>query len=69
MLGNIELTNRGFQKIIFKDSYNVNCSLQESSSVIPRIWLGVHELRMNLDIEKTEELIKHLQNWVDKQTF
>ncbi len=34
-------TNRGFQRVEFKDSNNVECSLQESSSMSePKIWIG-----------------------------
>ena len=37
-----EFTIRGFTINYFNDDYNVKCSLQESSSVEPHIWLGVH---------------------------
>lgn len=35
-------TNRGFELNHFADDYGVDCSLQESSSAEPHIWLGVH---------------------------
>lgn len=35
-------TDRGFEIIHFDDDYGVDCTLQESSSVEPHIWLGVH---------------------------
>lgn len=35
-------TVRGFEVVHFLDDYGVDCSLQESSSVDPHIWLGVH---------------------------
>lgn len=34
--------NRGFEIQHFQDSYGLDCSIQESSSVEPHIWLGVH---------------------------
>lgn len=46
MLGEIEETERGFQIINFKDYYNIECSLQQSSLAIYQktgtsaIWLG-----------------------------
>ena len=36
-------TARGFEVQHFADDYGVDCSLQESSSVVPHIWLGVHK--------------------------
>lgn len=36
-------TNRGFEIHHFKDDYGADCSIQESSSVEPHIWLGVHK--------------------------
>jgi len=36
-------TSRGFELQYFQDDYDVQCSIQESSSVVPHIWLGVHE--------------------------
>lgn len=36
-------TNRGFELQFFTDDYGSECSIQESSSVIPHIWLGVDE--------------------------
>lgn len=34
-------TKRGFDVLTFYDDYNIECSLQESSSVEPHIWLGI----------------------------
>jgi len=34
-------TQRGFSYFEFRDDYNAECSLQESSSVDPHIWLGM----------------------------
>lgn len=58
-------TNRGFSIISFKDCYNQECSLQESSSAEEsRIWLGVHENRMHLNQEQVKELLPFLQRFV-----
>ena len=35
-------TNRGFTINYFEDDYGEICSLQQSSSVEPHIWLGIH---------------------------
>lgn len=42
-------TQRGFKRTDFKDCYGANCSIQESSSIEPRIWLGENNNRMILD--------------------
>lgn len=36
-------TNRGFEREEFHDDYGLECSIQESSAVIPHIWLGVNQ--------------------------
>ena len=35
-------TNRGFERQDFYDDFGLECSIQESSSAIPHIWLGVN---------------------------
>lgn len=42
----IKTTNRGFGRIEFKDGSGDDCSLQESSSVTPHIWLGIDNVRV-----------------------
>lgn len=39
-------TNRGFGLLLFEDDYGEECSLQESSSVEPHVWLGMDNPRM-----------------------
>jgi hypothetical protein len=40
----IDVTNRGFQRIVFDDRNGVNCSLQESSLATDyAIWLGCND--------------------------
>ena len=36
------VTQRGFGRFEFVDSYGAQCSIQESSSDEPRIWLGIN---------------------------
>lgn len=45
-------TERGFGRIEFIDDYGEKCSIQESSSVIERIWLGID--RVNPQIMKSD---------------
>ena len=35
-------TVRGFEIQYFQDDNGLACSIQESSSIVPHIWLGVH---------------------------
>ena len=35
-------TNRGFERQDFYDDFGLECSIQESSAVVPHIWLGVN---------------------------
>lgn len=39
----MKLTNRGFEIIQFSDANDAQCSLQQSSSVEPHIWLGCND--------------------------
>lgn len=39
-----EKTSRGFTIYRFKDSYGVDCSLQKSSSVDDKIWIGANDI-------------------------
>ena len=41
--GDIEITQRGFGVIKFKDAYGCECSIQESSADGPYLWLGPSE--------------------------
>lgn len=71
-------TSRGFQLIKFRDLYDAECSLQESSLATEcAIWFGcdknaVHSVtgeelspRMHLTQEQVAALIPHLQRFVD----
>ena len=41
---NKRLTKRGFELYEFEDSYGCKCNLQESSNIIPHIWLGLEKI-------------------------
>lgn len=59
------ITERGFDLIEFKDSYNKECSLQESSMApLDKIWLGTVGNRMHLDQKQVAELLPYLENFV-----
>lgn len=71
-------TNRGFELIDFKDAGGHLCSLQESSSTVPRIWVGMNKgthiegqccARMHLDIETAKEVVKYMQRWIETGSF
>ena len=42
-LGEANPTNRGFQRIEFKDEYGLGCSLQISSATGSYLWLGLND--------------------------
>jgi hypothetical protein len=76
----VKKTSRGFEFVEFKDSYGEKCSLQESSNVIPHVWLGCEENgkfhmgdylspRMHLDQKQVRELVKFLTNWLKTGSF
>ena len=50
-------TNRGFEIQHFIDDYGVDCSIQESSSVDPHIWLGVNNPRISIMYKDRDKLI------------
>lgn len=49
-------TNRGFEYIEFTDDYGQKCSIQESSSVTPRIWIGVNDANPRVMASDAEKL-------------
>ena len=51
-----EKSNRGFSMLWFEDDYGVECSLQESSSIEPHIWLGVHNPTHKIRFKDSERL-------------
>ena len=76
----ITKTQRGFERIDFKDDYGESCSLQQSSSVDPHIWLGCNENgkfhlgeflspRMHLNPNQVKKLVEFLSNWLERGSF
>jgi len=56
-----DYTIRGFGIYRFKDSYGVDCNIQLSSSVEPRIWIGCKDMDIKIGYPWTkisEEEIK-----------
>jgi hypothetical protein len=71
----VELTGRNFEIIRFRDRYDVECSLQQSSLAefeppgSSAVWLGVEDNRMHLDLEQVKSLMKVLSRWVESGSF
>lgn len=71
----IRRTPRGFEKIEFLDYYNEEAELQQSSVALTEqpgwgaIWLGQPGHRMHLEYSQVQELMKHLQAWIDTGSF
>jgi len=40
----------------FKDDYDVECSIQLSSSIVPHIWLGVHRPEISIGYKDAQRL-------------
>ena len=57
-------TNRGFERINFRDLYGNLCSIQESSNVIETIWLGVDNNRMILDKKLSWKIVIRLLKFI-----
>lgn len=49
------VTNRGFKLIQFYDDYDELCDIQESSNIIPHIWLGTHSANPKIMASKVQE--------------
>ena len=60
----IDYTERGFRIAAFKDRNGELCSIQESSSVTPSIWLGCGSDRMHLSQKMAKNLIPLLEHFV-----
>lgn len=73
-LGKVQCTNRGFEIIEFKDRYDQECTLQQSSLAeyaepgTSAVWLGQDD-RMHLDRKQVAALIVDLQTWLDTGSF
>lgn len=52
-----KVTQRGFNKLIFKDSYGVGCRIQESSSAMQAcIWLGIEDVDPKIMASQAKDL-------------
>ena len=61
----IKYTGRGFRFATFKDRYGESCSIQESSSVVPSLWLGADENRMHLSQKMVKDLLPLLTHFAE----
>ena len=74
-LGKVRRTERGFEIISFKDCYENDCSLQQSSLAdydtpgTSAVWLGIGLNRMHLDLEQVKGLVIVLSRWVKYGSF
>jgi len=70
-------TNRNFGYIDFKDNYKQECSIQESSNVIPHLWIGIEKdlegedvnQRMHLNVKQIKKIIPILQYFVENESL
>ncbi len=62
-------TNRGFNVLTFYDDYNIECSLQKSSSVVDHIWLGIDRAKPIIMCSDARKLglsyAKYANGWQD----
>jgi len=74
-LGEVKITERGFQYVKFRDMHDVLCSIQQSSLAknetpgTSAIWLGIEDHRMHLDTKLVRCLITVLEQWLANGTF
>lgn len=57
------VTNRHFERLDFKDMYDNECSIQESSNIEKSIWVGTNENRMIIKQEDCLEIALYLLNF------
>lgn len=61
------VTQRGFWLTDFRDTYGQSCSIQQSSSVNPRVWVGVDCCRMHLSPAQARGLAARLIAFADAE--
>lgn len=61
----IKYIGRGFRIASFKDRYGESCSILESSSVTPSLWLGVDGNRMHLSQKMVKDLLPLLTHFAE----
>lgn len=60
-------TQRGFEHTSFRDYYGQACSVQMSSLVVPRLWVGVDCCRMHLTPAQARGLAERLLAFADAE--
>lgn len=60
-----KINSRHFVTAGFTDTYGCDCFIQESSSVLPRLWLGTRANPMHIDRKTAEALIPLLSYFVN----
>lgn len=76
----VRKTSRGFDIIDFKDYYDEECSIQQSSMVGDNkdsltkpgtflVWLGAGKNRMHLNRKQVTGLIKVMKHWLKTGTL
>lgn len=62
------MTNRGFCRVVFEDSYGEPCSLQMSSNMEPNVWLGLDEVTPTVEARRASSVgvfTAETTGWVD----
>jgi hypothetical protein len=54
-------TGRGFSRLVFRDDYDLECSLQISSAWKPHVWLGVDRPIVRIMYKDAKEIGLDLQ--------
>ena len=68
MLGAVDKTDIGLQRIKFTELYDADCIIQQSNSGT-HIWLGYAKDAMYLNREQVADLIHQLQSWLENGKF
>jgi hypothetical protein len=74
-LGPVTQTGRGFEVIEFRDRYDQECTLQQSSLAdytkpgSSAVWLGTGEDRMHIDYDQAKLLVSALKRWIKTGSF
>ena len=57
------VTSRRFVTAGFTDTYGCDCFIQESSCVVPRLWLGTRSNPMHLDQQTAKAILPLLSHF------
>ncbi len=64
-----EYTQRWFYIYNFKDNNWEKCSLQQSSSFDTKLWLGVNDNRMHIDVDLAGKIILLLEEFIKETDY